>query len=59
METKTGLPATLAGFEDRARFAITVQEQTLGTIDVEWRPDGSFESRSRIAYAGQTLESSR
>ena len=58
METKTGLPATLAGFEDRARFAITVQEQTLGTIDVEWRPDGSFESRSRIAYAGQTLETS-
>jgi len=58
METKIGLPATLAGFEDRARFSIAVQEQTLGTMDVEWRPDGSLTSRSHIAYAGQTLERS-
>src|SRR5271165_2121833 len=58
METKIGLPATLAGFDDRARFTITAHEQTLGTMDVEWRPDGSLTSRSRIVYAGQTLETS-
>jgi hypothetical protein len=35
-----------------------LQEQTLGTMDVEWRADGSLTSRSRIVYAGQTLETS-
>jgi hypothetical protein len=54
MDTKTGLPATLAGFEDRARFVILGDENPRGTTDVEWRPGGALTSRSRISYAGQT-----
>jgi hypothetical protein len=58
MDTRIGLPATLAGFEDRARFLIAIDEQPMGTTDVEWRSDGGLTSRSRISYAGQTLETS-
>lgn len=53
-----GLPATLAGFEDEATFAIVLNEERLGTARSSWAADGRFEARSTITLAGQTVESS-
>src|SRR5262245_47184533 len=54
--TPKGLPASLAGFEDQASFSIIVNEESLGARESTWRPDGSFEARSIISLAGQTVQ---
>ncbi|HLJ46956.1 MAG TPA: CocE/NonD family hydrolase [Bryobacteraceae bacterium] len=58
MAAAKGLPATLAGFEDCSTFVIFYNEERLGTQDSVWRADGSFESRSLMQVAGQSIEAS-
>jgi putative CocE/NonD family hydrolase len=53
-----GPPASLAGFEDRARFALMVNEEVLGSMESTWNLDGSFDCQSRLTLAGQTVETS-
>jgi hypothetical protein len=56
-ETPKGLPASLAGFEDQASFSIILDlKESLGARESTWRPDGSFEARSIISLAGQTVQ---
>src|SRR5215470_11568877 len=55
-ETPKGLPASLAGFEDQASFSIIVNEESLGAAQSTWWPVGSFECRSIISLAGQTVQ---
>jgi hypothetical protein len=55
-ETPKGLPASLAGFEDQASFSIILNEESLGARESTWRPDGSFEARSIVSLAGQTVQ---
>jgi hypothetical protein len=57
-EMPIGLPASLAGFADEARFTLMIDGQKLGTLQVAWRADGSFATTSRIVFAGQTAETS-
>ncbi len=38
-----GEPATLAGFQDEARFIIFVNEERLGTMESSWKADGSYQ----------------
>lgn len=51
-----GLPAALAGFEDEASFLLSVNEQPVAHLSSRWTPDGRFEGRSAVSFAGQTVE---
>jgi putative CocE/NonD family hydrolase len=55
-KTPKGLPATLAGFEDQATFALVLNEERLGTMQSNWKKDGSFENHSVMSLAGQKAE---
>jgi putative CocE/NonD family hydrolase len=55
-KTPTGLPATLAGFEDQATFFLVLNEERLGSMQNIWKKDGSFESHATISMAGQKAE---
>ena len=55
-KTPKGLPATLGGFEDQARFSLVLNEERLGVMQSTWKKDGSFESHAAISYAGQKVE---
>jgi putative CocE/NonD family hydrolase len=57
-KTPKGLPATLAGFDDEATFALTLNEEKLGAMQSTWKPDGRFESHATIALANQTVQTS-
>jgi putative CocE/NonD family hydrolase len=46
-------PATLAGFSDSGTFAIYANEDRLGTLAFEWKPNGSFEAKVVIAIDKQ------
>ncbi len=50
-----GLPATLAGFKDEAKFLVWVGEDMLGTMTSSWKEDGSYEARTELKVAGQTV----
>jgi len=57
-KTPKGLPATLAGFEDQATFFLIVNEERLGVMQSNWKPDGHFESHTTITLAGQSIQAS-
>jgi hypothetical protein len=46
-------PATLAGFSDSGTFAFYANEDRLGTLTFEWKPNGSFEAKAVIAIDKQ------
>ncbi len=52
----TGLPATLAGFEDEASFSFMQNEERVGVLKSSWKRDGTFEGHATLTLAGQTLE---
>jgi putative CocE/NonD family hydrolase len=56
MTQSSGLPATLAGFSDRAVFTLFVHEAALGRVESAWSPEGRIETRTEVTYAGQTVE---
>jgi putative CocE/NonD family hydrolase len=49
------LPASLAGFTDEGTFAIYRNEERLVTMTFSWRPDGSFNEKSTVSLAGQSV----
>jgi uncharacterized protein len=52
------LPASLAGFSDAGTFYLYKGEERLITIDFTWKPDGSYETKSALSLAGQTVKQS-
>lgn len=52
---ESGLPATMAGFSDKGRFGLYVNEERIATIESEWRPDGAFECEHTITMGGQSV----
>ena len=50
-----GLPVSLAGFADDATFYLFVNEERLATLESQWKSDGSLETTSTVAMAGQTV----
>jgi putative CocE/NonD family hydrolase len=54
-EAKPVLPASLGGFEDSGTFHVYVAEERLITIEFKWKKDGSFENKSVLAFAGQSV----
>src|SRR5215471_9248670 len=50
-------PATLAGFSDSGVFALYANEDRLGTLTFEWKPNGSFEAKAVIAIDKQEAAS--
>src|SRR5262245_55404027 len=52
------LPATLAGFEDAGTFHLYKSEEQLVTIEFTWKTDGTFENKSVLSVAGQSLKNS-
>jgi uncharacterized protein len=57
-KTPAGPPATLAGFEDRTRLLVFLNEENLGAYESTWTLGGSFESHGALTVAGQTIETS-
>ena len=55
-EEPKGPPASLAGFEDEASFALILNEERIGTMTSSWKKDGSFDSGATISLAGQTVK---
>jgi putative CocE/NonD family hydrolase len=56
-ETKSapGLPASLSGFEDEGAFSVYRNEERLVTMTCKWQKDGTFDSTSVLALAGQKV----
>jgi putative CocE/NonD family hydrolase len=52
------LPASLAGFTDSGTFHIYKDEDRLVTIEFTWKPDGTYENKSALSFAGQTVNQS-
>jgi uncharacterized protein len=50
-----GLPVSLAGFADEAKFFIYQNEERIVTIETHWNADGSVKSTHTIAMAGQSV----
>lgn len=57
-EEPKGPPASLAGFEDEATFALILNEQRIAEMKCSWKKDGNFESHATITFAGQTAQQS-
>jgi len=53
-----GLPAPLSGFQDEGTFLLFVNEERLGVMSFNWKPDGSLESNATISMAGQSRSTS-
>lgn len=51
-----GLPATLAGFSDSGKFSLYQKEMRLIGIDFTWTPDGKYDSKAKLSFAGQTVD---
>ena len=51
-----GLPAPFSGFADEGVFHLFKDESRLGTMSCNCRPDGTFEGKSTLTMAGQTVE---
>ena len=54
---EAGLPAALSGFHDEGVFYLFKDESRIITMTYKWEADGSFEGKSVISMAGQTVES--
>jgi putative CocE/NonD family hydrolase len=50
-------PASMAGFSDEGAFLLYVNEERMGRLTFQWKPDGSFESKVLLSMAGQSLSS--
>lgn len=55
-EAASGLPVSLAGFEDEGVFFIFKGEERIITIRYAWKPDGRYETDSVLAMAGQEVK---
>ncbi len=53
---EAGLPAALSGFRDEGVFYLFKDESRIITMTSKWGADGSFEGKSVISMAGQTVE---
>jgi putative CocE/NonD family hydrolase len=52
------LPLPLSGYQDEGVFLVYQREARLATVTFKWRPDGSYESKTTISLAGQTVDQS-
>jgi putative CocE/NonD family hydrolase len=52
------LPVAMNGFEDEGVFFLYQKEARLATMTFKWQADGSFESKSTLSLAGQSVNSS-
>ncbi len=52
----SGLPVSLAGFEDEGVFFIFKGEERIITIRYAWKPDGRYETDAVLAMAGQEVQ---
>jgi putative CocE/NonD family hydrolase len=52
------LPAPLSGFSDEGVFLLYQNEDRLATVSFKWQADGTYEGRSTLSMAGQTVNSS-
>src|SRR5579862_1660742 len=48
-------PASLKGLGEDATFYLYLNEDRIGTLKVNWLPDGSYENTATLALAGQSL----
>jgi putative CocE/NonD family hydrolase len=55
---KPALPLPLSGYQDEGVFLLYQKETRLATMTFKWQTDGSFESKSTLSLAGQTVHSS-
>lgn len=53
-----GLPAPLSGFSDEGVFHLYKNESRLATMSFKWQDDGTFEGKSTLTLAGQSIDSS-
>ncbi len=51
-------PLPLSGYQDEGTFYLFAKETRLAKITFKWRPDGSFESKSTLSMAGQSVDQS-
>jgi putative CocE/NonD family hydrolase len=56
--TPEASPAPLSGFEDSGTFHLYKSEERLVTIEFAWKKDGSFENKSVLSLAGQSVRTS-
>ncbi len=57
-EHESGLPATMSGFADEGVFHLYKNESRLATMTFTWKKDGSFNGKSTLTMAGQSVDSS-
>jgi putative CocE/NonD family hydrolase len=57
-EKPPALPAPLAGYSDEGVFHLYQKETRLVSMTFKWQADGSFEGKSTLALAGQTVNQS-
>jgi putative CocE/NonD family hydrolase len=55
---KPALPLPLSEYHDQGVFFLYQKEARLVTMTLRWQSDGSFESKSTLALAGQTVNQS-
>lgn len=55
-QPKTGLPVSMAGFEDEGVFYVYKNEDRIVTSRFKWRADGRFESDNTLSLAGQSVQ---
>src|SRR5580692_10057646 len=48
-------PATLAGFSDEGAFLLYANEERVGQLTFEWKPDGTFASKATVSLSGQSV----
>jgi putative CocE/NonD family hydrolase len=57
-ETNPALPLPLSGFQDEGIFLVCQNEVRLVTITFKWQADGTYEGKSTLSLAGQTVHQS-
>jgi uncharacterized protein len=50
------LPLSLSGHPDEGTFFLFVKEVRMATIHFKWKEDGSFESKTTLSLAGQSVD---
>jgi putative CocE/NonD family hydrolase len=54
-EKPAALPRSMAGFEDQGTLLLFLNEERLATIEYQWRKDGSFDAKTVLKLAGQSV----
>ena len=53
-----GQPVTLAGFSDQGAFLLYANEDRIGRLAFQWKPDGAFTGTTTLSLGGQSTEQS-